>query len=120
MDQLFNIRLSSVGSTKRSAEERVIPFWRDYMQNVEEEEEGPSKLAKILGFSTGATVITLVRFSPQPSIEFLHEQSVSPSRRLPMANTCINCLKLPLLETYDQFKESMDFALGNTQGFGRE
>ncbi|MED6272205.1 hypothetical protein CHARACLAT_027793 [Characodon lateralis] len=72
MDQLFNIRLSSVGSTKRSAAERVVPFWRDYLQDVEEE-EGPSKLAKILGFSTGATVITLIGFSPQPSIEFLHE-----------------------------------------------
>ncbi|MED6243724.1 hypothetical protein ATANTOWER_025786 [Ataeniobius toweri] len=120
MDQLFNIRLSSVGSNKSSTEEHVVPFWRDYLQDVEEEEKGPSKLAKILGFATGATVIPPVGVSPQPSIEFLHEESVSPSRRLPMANTCINCLKLPLLETYDQFKESMDFALGNTQGFRRE
>ncbi|MEQ2227315.1 hypothetical protein ILYODFUR_036431 [Ilyodon furcidens] len=89
MDQLFNILLSSVGSNKRSAEERVVPFWRDYLQDFEEE-EGPSKLAKILGFATGATVIPPVGFSPPPSIEFLHEQFVSPSRQLPMANTCIN------------------------------
>uniref|UniRef100_A0A3P9MTD6 HECT domain-containing protein n=1 Tax=Poecilia reticulata TaxID=8081 RepID=A0A3P9MTD6_POERE len=76
MDQLFNISLSSVGK-----------------------QEGPSKLGKILAFATGATVIPPVGFSPQPSIEFLHEQSIHPSRQLPIANTCINCLKLPMLET---------------------
>lgn len=35
MDQLFHIRLSAVGSNKRQAEERVVPFWRDYLQDVE-------------------------------------------------------------------------------------
>ncbi|XP_054608769.1 uncharacterized protein LOC129179453 [Dunckerocampus dactyliophorus] len=119
MDHLFHIRLSAVGSNKRRAEERVVPFWRDYLQDVEEQ-EGSSKLGKILAFATGASVIPPVGFSPQPSVDFLHDQPVSSRRCLPMANTCINCLKLPLLDTYEDFRESMDFALGNTQGFGRE
>ncbi|XP_054466152.1 G2/M phase-specific E3 ubiquitin-protein ligase-like [Anoplopoma fimbria] len=84
------------------------------------EQEGPSKLGKILAFATGASVVPPVGFSPQPSIDFLHEHSSSPKQRLLMANTCINCLKLPLLDTYEAFRESMDFAIGNTQGFGRE
>ncbi|XP_078029666.1 G2/M phase-specific E3 ubiquitin-protein ligase-like [Epinephelus lanceolatus] len=119
MDHLFHIRLSAVGSNKRRAEEHVVPFWRDYLQDVEEQ-VGPSKLGKILAFAKGANVIPPVGFSPQPSIDFLHDQSISTRRHLPMANTCINCLKLPLLDTYEDFRESMDFALGNPQGFGRE
>uniref|UniRef100_A0A3Q3J439 HECT domain-containing protein n=1 Tax=Monopterus albus TaxID=43700 RepID=A0A3Q3J439_MONAL len=92
IDHLFHIWLSVVGSNKRRAEE-----------------VGPSKLGKILAFATGASVILPVGFSPKPQIDFLHDQSFSPKCHLPMANTCINCLKLPLLDTYEDFKESMDF-----------
>lgn len=84
-------------------------------------DEGSSKLQNILVFATGANEIPPIGFIPAPSIEFLHEGSEESSskRMLPMANTCINCLKLPLLTSYEVFKENMDFALGNTQGFGR-
>ncbi|KAI4811885.1 hypothetical protein KUCAC02_014756 [Chaenocephalus aceratus] len=91
MDHRFHILLSEVGSYRRRTEEVVVPFWRDYLQDVEDQ-EGPPELGTILAFATASA----------------------------MANTCINCLKLPLLETYDDFKECMDFALGNTQGFGRQ
>ncbi|XP_034558891.1 G2/M phase-specific E3 ubiquitin-protein ligase-like [Notolabrus celidotus] len=117
MDHLFHIRLSEVGINKRRAEELVVPFWRDYLQDVEEQ-EGSSKLGKILAFATSASVIPPVGLSPQPSIDFLH--SFSPKSHLPMANTCINSLQLPLLGRCEDFRESMDFAIGNTQGFGRE
>lgn len=36
----------------------------------------------------------------------------------PMSNTCINYMKLPLHVSYQAFKESIQFALGNTKGFG--
>ncbi|KAK2842787.1 hypothetical protein Q5P01_012987 [Channa striata] len=104
MDHLFHIRLPEMGSNERRAEELV----------------GPSKLGKILAFARGASVIPPVGFSPQPSVEFLHDQSMSPKLCLLFSNTCINCLKLPLLDKYEHFRESTDFALGNTQGFGRE
>lgn len=35
LDDLFTIHLSPEGSNKRVAEEVVIPFWRDYLQDAE-------------------------------------------------------------------------------------
>jgi len=35
VDDLFSIRLSPEGSNKRAAEERVVTFWRDYLQDAE-------------------------------------------------------------------------------------
>ncbi|KAJ8004357.1 hypothetical protein DPEC_G00158330 [Dallia pectoralis] len=107
------------GSNKRISEEVVIPFWRDCLQDAQD--ESPAKLQEILAFATGATVIPPIGFDPTPSIGFLHEnghQDTSASS-LPIANTCINCLNLPLHKSYIVFKEKMDFALGNTHGFGR-
>ncbi|KAK0153295.1 G2/M phase-specific E3 ubiquitin-protein ligase [Merluccius polli] len=77
LENLFVIRLSAVGSNRRRAEECVVPFWRDYLMDIE-------------------------------------------GRHLPTANTCINCLKLPLVNNYEDFKDSMEFAFRNTQGFGQE
>ncbi|KAE8297225.1 hypothetical protein D5F01_LYC03840 [Larimichthys crocea] len=115
----FTIHLSSEGSNKRVAEEVVIPFWRDYLQDAEE--EGPSKLQKILAFATGASVVPPIGFSPSPSVEFIHkgDDDFSSTPLFPMANTCINCIKLPLHVSYQLLKEKFDFALGNTYGFGR-
>lgn len=83
------------------------------------DQEGTQKLETILAFATGASAVPPIGFSPQPSIEFLHQEhdGENPSK-LPIANTCINCLKLPLHTSYDGFQENMDFALGNTHGFG--
>ncbi|XP_076148922.1 G2/M phase-specific E3 ubiquitin-protein ligase-like [Alosa pseudoharengus] len=119
LEQLFEIRLSAVGSNKRRAEECVVAFWRDYLLDVEEQ-EGPLKLEGILAFATGADTIPPLGFSPQPSVDFLHELPLRQGRQFPTANTCINCLRLPVLKSFEDFKESMDFALKNTQGFGQE
>uniref|UniRef100_A0A3Q2ZKE7 HECT-type E3 ubiquitin transferase n=1 Tax=Kryptolebias marmoratus TaxID=37003 RepID=A0A3Q2ZKE7_KRYMA len=102
IDTLFTIHLSPVGSNKRNAEEI-----------------GTKKLGMILAFATGASTVPAIGFSPQPSVEFLHHEAGSgtPSK-FPKANTCINCLKLPLHTSYKDFQEHMDFALGNTHGFG--
>ncbi|KAE8299861.1 G2/M phase-specific E3 ubiquitin-protein ligase [Larimichthys crocea] len=111
LDDLFTIHLSSEGSNKRVAEEVVIPFWRDYLQDAEE--EGPSKLQKILAFATGTSVVPPIGFSPSPSVEFIHkgDDDFSSTPLFPMANTCINCIKLPLHVSYQLFKEKFDFAL---------
>ncbi|KAJ4945705.1 hypothetical protein JOQ06_023384 [Pogonophryne albipinna] len=55
------------GSNKRTAEERVVTYWRDYLQDAEEE-EGPTKVQKILAFATGASVVPPISFSPTPSV----------------------------------------------------
>ena len=35
IDALFEIRYSEMGSNKRKAEERIVAWWRDYLQDVE-------------------------------------------------------------------------------------
>ncbi|KAJ8015789.1 hypothetical protein DPEC_G00029790 [Dallia pectoralis] len=99
LEQLFEIRLSEVGSNKRRAEECVVAFWRDYLLDVEEQ-EGPLQLGGILAFATGANAIPPLGFSPQPSVDFLHELPLRHGRHLPTANTCINCLELPVLKNF--------------------
>ncbi|KAI4810862.1 hypothetical protein KUCAC02_013790 [Chaenocephalus aceratus] len=71
MDNLFIIQLSPEGSNTRTAEERVETCWRDYLQDAEEE-QGPTKVQKILAFATGASVVPPIGFSPTPSVEFIH------------------------------------------------
>ena len=83
-------------------------------------QEGPLQLGGILAFTTGANDIPPLGFSPLPSVVFLHELPLRQGRHLPTANTCINCLRLPVLKKFEDFKETMDFALKNTQGFGQE
>ncbi|CAI5682048.1 unnamed protein product [Oreochromis niloticus] len=118
LDSLFTIRLSPAGSNKRHAEAVVISFWRDYLTDAEDQ-DGTQKLGTILAFATGANTVPPIGFSPQPSIEFLHQEpDAQTMSKLPIANTCINCLKLPLHTSYKDFQENMDFALGNTHGFG--
>ncbi|KAF3835669.1 hypothetical protein F7725_028227 [Dissostichus mawsoni] len=88
MEDLFTIHLSVQGSNKRRAEEMVVPYWRDYLIDVEDQ-EGPSKLEQILAFVTGATVIPPIGFQPTPYIDFLHEEEYGDSAvsNLPLANT---------------------------------
>lgn len=80
---------------------------------IQSEEESIKKLEDILTFATGCNALPPIAFSPQPSLEFLHQEG-----KYPVANTCINCLRLPIHKTYDDFKLNMDFAVGNSQGFG--
>ncbi|XP_060941362.1 G2/M phase-specific E3 ubiquitin-protein ligase-like [Limanda limanda] len=120
VDDVFRIWLSPEGSNTRAAEEIVVTFWRDYLQDAEEG-EGPSKLQKILSFATGASVLPPIGFSPTPSVQFIQKEDddFSCTPMFPLANTCVNCIKLPLHVSYQQFKEKFDFALGNSYGFGR-
>uniref|UniRef100_UPI003AAB1521 uncharacterized protein n=1 Tax=Centroberyx gerrardi TaxID=166262 RepID=UPI003AAB1521 len=107
MDDLFDIRWSEMGSNNRANENRVVAYWRDYLQDAEEE-EGPAKLGDILSFATGCHVVPPIGFSPKPSLEFQRG-------RYPIANTCVNCLRIPLHQSYEDFKSNMDFAIQNTQ-----
>ncbi|CAL8237081.1 unnamed protein product [Arctogadus glacialis] len=115
VDGLFHIRWSEEGSNQKREERTVVAFWRDYLQDVEEE-DGSKKLGDILAFATGSDAVPPIGFSLQPSLEFLHPSG--GAAKFPVANTCISCLRLPIYSTYDCFKTNMDFAIRNTQGFG--
>uniref|UniRef100_A0A673K8Y0 HECT domain-containing protein n=1 Tax=Sinocyclocheilus rhinocerous TaxID=307959 RepID=A0A673K8Y0_9TELE len=99
LDRLFDIRYSIAGTFSCL----FILFT---------EGNSSCSLDKILKFATGCSVLPAIGLKPQPSIEFLHP-------KFPTANTCINCLRLPLHKSYDMFKSNMDFAICNTQGFGQ-
>ena len=63
-------------------------------------------LSKILRFATGAEVEPPLGFSIHPAIEFPHSENP-----LPTANTCINQLNLPIVDTNSQeMKEEDQFS----------
>ena len=70
-------------------------------------------LNEVLIFATGADRIPPLGFFPRPSIAFSQES------RYPTAKACANILTLPTAhDSYVSFKESMDFGILNSPGFG--
>ncbi|XP_067847489.1 G2/M phase-specific E3 ubiquitin-protein ligase [Heptranchias perlo] len=118
LGKLFSINFSPDGSNKTIAESRVIGFWRDYLADLEGGESKAS-FEGILTFATGTNVIPPISFLPGPSIKFLHSDGII-QYRFPTGQTCLNCLKLPMSKTYEEFKECMDFAIYNTPGLERK
>ncbi|XP_067895470.1 G2/M phase-specific E3 ubiquitin-protein ligase isoform X2 [Heterodontus francisci] len=116
-EKLFSINFSPDGNGM-IAESRVVGFWRDYLADVE---DGTTKASfeEILTFATGTNVIPVISFLPGPSIKFLHSDGII-QYRFPTGQTCLNCLKLPISKTYEEFKECMDFAICNTPGIKRK
>ncbi|XP_041662997.1 G2/M phase-specific E3 ubiquitin-protein ligase [Cheilinus undulatus] len=110
IEQLFMPLLSSVGSNTRRTENLVLSFWSDYIMDCEE--QGPVSLEELLMFATGLRSLPSAGMTPHPSLSFL-EESIYP-----MANTCSNTIKLPLLPAYDLFKKNMGFGIQNLPGFG--
>ena len=69
--------------------------------------------ADILIFTTGVPTEPPLGFYPALSIRFTEG-------KLPHANTCANCLHLPLgCITFDEFRQNMCFGILNSAGFGR-
>ncbi|KAF3836802.1 hypothetical protein F7725_004266 [Dissostichus mawsoni] len=111
LERLFKPDLSPPGSNRRLGESQTLGYWADYLLDCEESQTAVS-LEDVLMFATGLTSLPPSGFEPSPGIEFLDD---SP---FPMANTCSNTLKLPLLESYNVFKSKMDFGMQNSPGFG--
>lgn len=121
MEDIFSISLSPEGSNRRSAEEMVVTFWSDYLQDS----EGNLNLyiwecyvqnefnLQTFNLATGASVVSPIGFSPTPSVEFIHKEDddFSSVPMFPIANTCVNCVKLPLHTAYNVFKEKIDLIL---------
>lgn len=38
--------------------------------------------------------------------------------RFPLANVCGNTIKIPILQSYEEFQEAMDYGIQNAPGFG--
>lgn len=116
MESLFTVTTSPLGSTKAVTESLVLSRWRDYLQDVEEDDDSIA-LSDILFFATGCKVLPPRRISP--GIEFLHESERWGQSRFPTANTCSCTLRLPVVHaTYESFKADMTFGIRNGRGFG--
>ena len=114
IEKLFLMRRSETDSNDYIVESRIVMYWREYLQEVEEK-EADSSFGDILAFSTGASKVPPLGFIPKPSIEFLH----GSESRFPQANICGCVLKLPTMHSsYEAFKYNMDFAFRNCHGFG--
>ena len=111
-----------MNQTKRSetcsnyfiVESRVMMYWRDYLQGVEDK-EADSSFGEILASSTGSSKVPPLGFIPRRSIKFLHSSQSS----FPQGNTCGCILNLPTMHTsFESFEDDMDFAFKNYHGFG--
>ncbi|XP_040905180.1 G2/M phase-specific E3 ubiquitin-protein ligase-like [Toxotes jaculatrix] len=111
IENLFQPELSPIGSNRRAQEDKTRSFWADYLLDCEENNSTVT-LEEIFMFATGLPCVPPAGMDPQPRLQFL------PTSKLPMANTCANTLKLPLLDSYNTFKENMSFGIKNSPGFG--
>lgn len=66
----------------------------------------------VMMFATGLSSVPPYGLEPLPQIEFLDDSA------FPLANTCSNSLRLPLLDSYPLFKSQMHFGILNSPGFG--
>ncbi|XP_033729584.1 G2/M phase-specific E3 ubiquitin-protein ligase-like [Pecten maximus] len=109
-EDLFQYQLDEPGSNSRVNQAQCIAFWRDYLEEVEEETVA-LKFSQILQFCTGAKEVPPLGFSPQPTIAFWDE-------KYPKANTCANTLVLPTTsKRYKEFVGNIEFGILNAQGF---
>uniref|UniRef100_A0A672H2K4 HECT domain-containing protein n=1 Tax=Salarias fasciatus TaxID=181472 RepID=A0A672H2K4_SALFA len=72
-----------------------------------------SNRRRILVFATGLEKIPATGFTPQPELNFIH-QEMEHSSRFPKANTCSLTLSIPVGLSYEDFKANMDFGIGQT------
>ncbi|XP_070556619.1 G2/M phase-specific E3 ubiquitin-protein ligase-like [Ptychodera flava] len=117
VEDIFEIKYSEEGSNTRNDEMAVVSFWRDYLIDVEER-DAEVTLQDIIVFATGQERIPPLGFCPPPALEFLTGPGDGRTKNFPVANTCSNILRLPIVKSYDDFKFSMEFGVRNSHGFG--
>ncbi|KAG9263169.1 G2/M phase-specific E3 ubiquitin-protein ligase-like isoform X1, partial [Astyanax mexicanus] len=110
VEDIFHVKLSPPGSTKRHEETRLLAYWRDYLLHVED--QSGLSLQDVLMFGTGLKEVPPAAIKPQPQLTF------EWSSRFPLASTCANTLKIPILPSYEDFQEAMDYGIQNSPGFG--
>ncbi|XP_056201315.1 G2/M phase-specific E3 ubiquitin-protein ligase [Falco biarmicus] len=104
--------LFTIHSSSDVNEVEGVDFWIHYLQDVESRESVVT-LEDVLFFATGSFSVPPVGFDPEPAIKFLH-------RRYPVGNRLLNCLELPITQTYEQFKKIMELTIRKTLRGGSE
>ncbi|KAL3977584.1 serine/threonine-protein phosphatase 2A regulatory subunit B' [Sarotherodon galilaeus] len=107
----FSFMCYTETSSRRQEKTRVLSYWQDYLLSVEER-NGSLYLEDILMFATGLKEIPPAAIQPKPQLLF---QTTS---RFPVADVCANTIKIPVLHSYEDFQEAMDYGIQNSPGFG--
>ena len=118
ISQLFETKLSDVGSNHHRCESLILSYWNDYLLDVEESAGAGVTFNDILFFASGCNAIP--PFGIKLFLEFLHQPEKNGRlSNYPKANTCACILYLPVTHSsYNKFKEDLSFAFLNTRGFG--
>ncbi|KAK3578656.1 hypothetical protein CHS0354_002959 [Potamilus streckersoni] len=117
MDSLFAVKWSAEGSNRKRIEERILVYWRDFLQDLEEGEGGMSLTLKdLLAFTTGADEVPLLGFPYPPQLSFTHPEDLEDEGQLcsagfPYANMSSMELKIPVLDDYNTFRNNMATAI---------
>ncbi|XP_039463252.1 G2/M phase-specific E3 ubiquitin-protein ligase isoform X2 [Oreochromis aureus] len=111
LENIFHVQFGPPGSSRRQEETRVLSYWQDYLLSVEER-NGSLYLEDILMFATGLREIPPAAIQPKPQLLF---QTTS---RFPVADVCAITIKIPVLHSYEDFQEAMDYGIQNSPGFG--
>ncbi len=104
---MLEMKRSEEGSDHFVSENKVITYWRDSLQDIEEN-EFESTFKELLAFCTGFEKVPPLGFLPKP----IHNSKFST------ANTCSNVLRLPTsYSDYPSFKQGMEFAIRICKGY---
>ncbi|XP_030592032.1 G2/M phase-specific E3 ubiquitin-protein ligase-like isoform X2 [Archocentrus centrarchus] len=111
VEDIFHMQFSPPDSTRCQEETRVLSYWQDYLLYVEEK-SGNLSLEDILMFATGLREIPPAGIQPKPQLLF------EATSHFPVANVCANTIRIPVLHSYEEFQEAMDYGIQNSPGFG--
>ncbi|XP_072171956.1 G2/M phase-specific E3 ubiquitin-protein ligase-like [Diadema setosum] len=117
---LFDVQYSPVGSNLRSSEERMVSYWRDLLEELEDEDG----LESLLQFTTGVRRPPPLGFGQKLTLSFRHWQFLPEGQactiQFPRANTCALELALPVVQPYELFTARVKAAVRAPLFFGIE
>ncbi|KAL3831438.1 hypothetical protein ACJMK2_023189 [Sinanodonta woodiana] len=112
-DEEIENRENNDSNVVADVERKTIEFWETYLRIVEAGDSDIT-LEDILMFATG---MKEQPYGKYPKICFHHYGETGS--KYPTSSTCSCCLYLPLHETFEEFKEAMDFGILNGSQFGQ-
>ncbi|KAL3889963.1 hypothetical protein ACJMK2_002277 [Sinanodonta woodiana] len=108
---MFDVKWSTEGSNWKRIEERILVYWRDFLQDL----EGSSCF-----FTTGADEVPALGFNFPLQLSFIHPEDLQTkccTAGFPYANTCAMELKIPVVNDYNTFQRNMAAAISMTVTF---
>ncbi|KAL3875388.1 hypothetical protein ACJMK2_033341 [Sinanodonta woodiana] len=122
LDNMFDVKWLTEGSNRKCIE-RILVYWRDFLQDLEEGQgELFVTLKDLLAFTTGADEVPAHGFNFPLQLSFIHPEDLQDVAKcctagFPYANTCTMKLKIPVVNDYNTFQRNMAAAISMTVTF---